>query len=89
MKARAPMAKMKMVFMVRNSDACVEQPTVRPSSITTISLSALPAVLARRVVLPDSFRRLPKKSIPSKGRPEGTIKVVSSRPMMGKRMRSV
>ena len=89
MKAQAPMAKMKMVFMVRNSEAWVEHPTVKPNSITTISLRALPAVLARRVVLPDSFRRLPKKSIPSRGRPEGTMKVVSRSPMMGKRMRSV
>ena len=32
---------------------------------------------------------LPKNSMPSRGRPEGTRKVVSSRPMMGKRIRSV
>ena len=89
MKAQAPMAKMKMVFMVRNSEACVEQPTVRPSSITTISFRALPAVFAKRVVLPDSFKRFPKNSIPSSGRPEGTMKVVSSKPIIGNRMRSV
>ena len=78
-----------MVFTVRNSLACVEQPTVRPSSMTTMSLRALPAVLARRVVLPDSLSRLPKKSMPKRGRPEGTMNVVSSRPIMGKSMRSV
>ena len=88
-KAKAPMMKMNTVFMVRNSDACVEQPTVRPSSMTTMSFSAAPAVLARRVVLPDSFSKLPKNSMPSKGRPEGTMNVVSSSPIMGKRMRSV
>ena len=88
-KAKAPMMKMKMVFSVRNSLACVEQPTVRPSSTTTMSFRALPAVLARRVVLPPYFSRLPKKSMPSSGRAEGTMKVVMSRPMMGNRMRSV
>ena len=74
---------------MRNSLACVEQPTVRPSSITIISLRALPAVLARRVVLPDSLSRLPKKSMPSSGRPEGTMNVVSNNPIIGKSMRSV
>ena len=88
-KAKAPMAKMNTVFSVRNSLACVEHPTVRPSSTTTMSFRALPAVLARRVVLPLSFSRLPKKSIPSRGRAEGTMNVVMSSPMMGKRMRSV
>ena len=87
--AHAPMKKMKIVFMVRNSLACVEHPTVRPRSITTISLSAEPAVFARRVVFPDSFSKLPKNSMPSNGRPEGTMNVVRSSPMIGKRMRSV
>ena len=89
MKAHAPTTKMNKVFSVRNSLACVEQPTVRPRSITTMSLRAEPAVFAKRVVLPDSFRRFPKKSIPSRGRPEGTMNVVRSNPMIGKRMRSV
>ena len=88
-KAAAPMTKMKTVFSVRNSEACVEQPTVRPSSITTMSFRAAPAVLARRVVLPLSFSRLPKKSMPRRGRPLGTINVVSNSPMIGNRMRSV
>ena len=89
MNARAPRAKILMVFRVRNSDAWVEQPTVSPSSITTISFKLLPAVLASRVVFPLSFRRFPKKSMPSNGRPDGTMKVVSSRPMIGKRIFSV
>ena len=88
-KAIAPRAKILMVLNVRNSEACVEQPTVRPSSITTMSFRAAPAVFARRVVLPLSFSRLPKNSIPSRGRPDGTMNVVSKRPMMGKRIRSV
>ncbi len=88
-KAKAPMAKMNTVFSVRNSLACVLQPTVSPSSTTTMSFSAEPAVLARRVVLPLSLSRLPKKSMPSSGSAEGTMKVVMSSPMMGKRMRSV
>ena len=79
MKARAPRAKILMVFNVRNSEAWVEQPTVRPRRITTISFKLLLAVLASRVVFPLSFRRFPKNSIPSKGKPDGTMKVVRSR----------
>ena len=89
MNARAPRAKILMVFRVRNSDAWVEQPTVKPSSITTMSFRLLPAVLASLVVFPLSFRRFPKKSIPSNGRPDGTMKVVSSKPTIGKRIFSV
>ena len=89
MNAIAPRAKILIVLNVRNSEACVEQPTVRPSNITTISFKAEPAVFARRVVFPLSFSRLPKKSIPNRGKPEGTMKVVSNSPMIGKRMRSV
>ena len=76
MKARAPRAKILMVFNVRNSEAWVEQPTVRPRRITTISFKLLLAVLASRVVFPLSFRRFPKNSIPSNGKPDGTMKVV-------------
>ena len=89
MKARAPRAKILMVFNVRNSEAWVEQPTVRPRRITTISFKLLLAVLASRVVFPLSFRRFPKNSIPNNGKPDGTIKVVRSRPMIGKRIFSV
>ena len=88
-KAKAPMAKILMVSSVRNSLAWVEQPTVSPSSITTMSLSDVEAVLARRSVFPLSFSRLPKNSMPSRGSPEGTMKVVMSRPMMGKSIFSV
>ena len=35
------------------------------------------------------FQQIAKNSMPSKGRAEGTMKVVMSSPMMGKRMRSV
>ena len=48
---------------VRNSEACVEQPTVRPRSITTALLRELVAVSTRRFVLPHSFSRLPKNSV--------------------------
>ena len=85
---RAPRMKIMMVFQVRNSLAWVEQPTVRPSSITIASLRAEPAVLAKRVVLVLSFSRFPK-SIPSSGSPDGTRNAVSSNPTMGKMMRSV
>ena len=89
MNAKAPRAKIFTVLRVRNSEAWVEQPTVSPKSITITSLRLLPAVLARRVVLPLSFSRLPKKSIPNSGRPLGTMKVMSSKPMMGKSIFSV
>ena len=88
-KAPAPIIKMYIVFIVRNSLACVEQPTVKPSKITTISFSAAPAVLAKRVVFPLSLRRFPKKSIPNKGIPDGTMNVVSSNPMIGNSILSV
>ena len=78
-----------MVLRVRNSDACVEQPTVKPSNITTMSFKLLPAVLARRVVLPLSFKRFPKNNIPNSGNPDGTMNVVRSKPMIGKRIFSV
>ena len=87
--ANAPSMNMNTVLMVRNSLAWVEHPTVRPSSTTTTSFNALLAVFARRVVLPDSLSRFPKKSIPSNGRPEGTRNVVSSNPIIGKSIRSV
>ena len=49
----------------------------------TMSVKALLAVLARRVVTPHSRRRLPKNSMPSRGRPDGTTKQVRSIPTMG------
>ena len=63
--------------------ACVEAPTVNPMSIVTISMSGPPAVVARRLVTPLSFNRFPRKSMPSRGRPEGTRKQVSRRPIIG------
>ena len=84
MNAMNPSAKMKIVSSVRNSDAWVDAPTVIPRSIVTMSVRALLAVLARRLVTPHSRSRLPKKSIPSNGIPEGTTKQVSRSPTMGK-----
>ncbi len=90
MNARAPRAKILMVFRVRNSDAWVEQPTVKTEQHHhDVIRGLLPAVLASRVVLPLSFSRLPKKSIPSSGKPDGTMKVVSSKPTIGKSIFSV
>ena len=84
MNAMKPRQKMKMVSLVRNVVAWVEAPTVMPRRIVTMSVRALDAVFARRVVTPHSRSRLPKKSIPSRGRPEGTTKQVRSMPTMGK-----
>ena len=68
----------------RNWSAWVEAPTVRPIRMVTTSISGPLAVLARRLVTPDSLIRLPKKSIPSSGIPDGTMKAVSRKPMIGK-----
>ena len=73
----------------RNSVACVEAPTVTPSRMVTMSMIGPRAASAKRRVTPLSFSRLPKKSIPSRGSPEGTRKAVSKRPMMGKTIFSV
>ncbi len=61
MNAMNPRKKIKMVWGVRNCEACVEAPTVRPRRMVTMSVRALLAVLARRVVTPHSRNRLPKK----------------------------
>ena len=88
-KAKAPKAKIFIVSIVKNSLACVEHPTVRPSNMTMTSFNALPAVLAKRVVFVLSFNRLPKNNIPKSGRPEGTMKVVISKPTTGNMIFSV
>ncbi len=82
-KAMKPSMKMKIVSLVRNVEACVEAPTVIPRRIVTTSVRALEAVFAKRLVTPHSLSRLPKKSMPSSGRPEGTTKQVSNIPTMG------
>ena len=74
---------------VRNVVACVEAPTVRPNNMVTISIKELAAVLAKRRVTPLSFNKLPKNSIPNKGRPEGTKNVVNNIPAIGNNIFSV
>ena len=77
----------KNIFMevaVRNTSACVEHPTVTPMRMVTTSMSGPRAVSASRFVTPLSFRRLPKKSIPSRGIPDGTISAVRMKPTIGK-----
>ena len=54
-----------------------------------MSTSGPLAVLARRLVTPLSLSRLPKNSIPSSGIPEGTMKAVSRKPIIGKSFFSV
>ena len=84
MNAMKPRKKIPIVSRVRNSDACVEAPTVIPRSIVTMSVNALLAVLAKRVVTPHSRNRLPKKSIHKSGNAVGTTKQVSYNPTIGK-----
>ena len=80
----SPRPKMRTLRPLRKTSAWVEAPTVRPIRVVTISMSGPPAVAARRLVTPLSFKRLPKKSMPSSGRPEGTMKAVQIKPTMGK-----
>ena len=81
--AMKPKAKIPSVLGVKNSDACVDAPTVIPNRIVTMSHKGPLAVLAKREVTPLSRSKLPKNNIPNNGRPEGTKKQVSSNPIMG------
>ena len=82
-KERSPSRKIFMDLALRNTSACVEAPTVRPMSVVAMSMMGPRAFSARRLVTPLSFSRLPKKSIPRSGRPEGTMNAVQRKPMMG------
>ena len=73
-----------MELVERNLSAWVEQPTVRPMRIVITSTSGPLAVSASLLVTPLSFKRLPKKSIPRSGSPEGTMKAVVRKPTIGK-----
>ena len=68
---------------LRKTSAWVDAPTVSPMRVVITSMSGPLAVLARRLVTPDSFRRLPKKSMPSRGRPLGTMNAVQMNPTTG------
>ena len=83
-KLSRPRPKISRDFTEMNLSAWVEAPTVRPMRVVTTSMRGPRAVSARRRVTPLSFRRLPKKSMPSSGRPEGTMKAVMRKPAMGK-----
>ena len=79
-----PRPKIMIERPFMNTSAWVYAPTVRPIRVVTTSMSGPRAVSAKRRVTPDSLSRLPKNSMPSRGRPEGTIKAVQIKPMIGK-----
>ena len=83
-KDSSPSPKIFTERVFRNTSAWVEAPTVRPMRVVTTSISGPRAVSARRLVTPDSLSKLPKKSMPSRGRPEGTMKAVQMKPTIGK-----
>ena len=83
-KENAPNAKIFTESPVRNSVACVEAPTVTPSNMVTISMSGPLAVSASLLVTPLSLSKFPKKSIPRRGRAEGTSVQVNKSPTIGK-----
>ena len=78
-----PNAKILMERPLRKTSACVEAPTVSPIRVVTTSMRGPLAVCARRLVTPDSLSRFPKKSIPSRGSPEGTMNAVHRNPTIG------
>ena len=81
---RRPRQKIFTELPVRNLSAWVEHPTVTPMRIVMTSTSGPLAVSARRLVTPLSLSRLPKKSIPRRGRPDGTMNAVVRNPTIGK-----
>ncbi len=88
-KDNAPKINIYTDVSCRNLSACVEAPTVRPIRMVMTSMSGPLAVSARRLVTPLSFNKFPKNSIPRSGRPEGTIKQVKRKPIIGKSIFSV
>lgn len=86
---RSPNPKIFNELVDRNLSACVDAPTVRPIRMVTTSIRGPRAVSASLLVTPLSFSRLPKNSIPSKGRPDGTINAVVRKPTTGKRIFSL
>ena len=85
----APRTKILMELEVRNTEACVEAPTVRPKMMVTMSIKGLEAVFCKRFTTPDSLMILPKNSMPNSGRAVGLMKVVRMRPTMGNMIFSV
>ena len=61
----------------------MEAPTVKPNNIVIVSISGPRAVSAKRRVTPLSFNKLPKNNIPNNGKPDGTKKQVSNKPIIG------
>ena len=84
MNDRSPRPKILTELPVRNTSAWVEAPTVTPIRVVTTSMRGPLAVEASLLVTPDSLSRLPKKSIPRRGMPEGTMKAVQMKPTIGK-----
>ena len=84
MNDRSPRRKIMIESLVRNTSACVEHPTVTPIRMVTTSMSGPRAVSASLLVTPLSFRRLPKKSMPRSGMPDGTMSAVRMNPTIGK-----
>lgn len=84
LKATAPNAKMPMDFVVRNTSAWVEAPTVNPKKMVAVSIMAVRAVLANRSTTPETLKRLPKKKVPRSGMEAGARKQHRKTPMTGK-----
>ena len=81
---RAPSPKIISDFGVRNVWAWVLAPTVKPSRIVTMSISACLADTAKRSVTVLSLRRLPKKSMPRRAIEPGAIMAQIRKATIGK-----
>ena len=80
---KRPRRKIFTERALRKTSAWVDAPTVSPISVVAMSMMGPRAFSARRRVTVLSLSRLPKKSIPSSGRPLGTMNAVQRKPMIG------
>ncbi len=83
-KATSPNTTILRVEALKNASALVEAPTEVPSRITTIYISALEAVSASCFTTPDSLKRLPSISIPTRGAVVGNIRQTTIVTIIGK-----
>ena len=82
--ATMPSARMPRVFICRKASADSLEPTVRPSAMVMMLISALREVSARRSTTPHSRSRLPKANMPISGAASGSSMPTSRHSSSGK-----
>ena len=83
-KAIAPSAKIPKVSTVKNLSADNFEPTANPKKIVTTLINSFCALLLNLSTTPDSFIRLPKQNIPTKGVAVGKNKIHRNSTAKGK-----